>query len=318
MAGQPGTYVGRYSACADIVKVIFGGMGPAEAISPTLDDEEDDEALPSTEPALKLFGDLRLYNTVTHTWSSPAVSLSGLVLASPPPRYAHIASVTSSGLLIIAGGQTLSNGYVNEMALLDLEAMAWRECGEPTDISRLGASRAFFTSSSLFVPPSPHSLSSSAPYSSSETPPLYLFSNSLGSTNAHRTLHTLHAPSATLKEQRLTPSHLAPPSLRFPRGEVIGRHLLVTGIASSSHATTFETWTLDLHTHDWQRLATGRVVSSGSWMRSCVWRNKLVLLGDAEGDLALDFHRRQLSFCRCDGPFIAVSYDLDERGIAWR
>lgn len=89
-----------------------------------------------------------------------------------------------------------------------------------------------------------------------------------------------------------------PPGLRFPTGAMLGTHFIVAGTYLTQSYQSFSIWALDLTTMTWSRIDPGSALASGSWFRSCLWAeaNKLVIFGNASGNLASDYNRRLLSW----------------------
>jgi len=89
-----------------------------------------------------------------------------------------------------------------------------------------------------------------------------------------------------------------PPGLRFPTGAILGTHFIVAGTYLTQSYQSFSIWALDLVTMTWSRIDPGSALGSGSWFRSCLWpeANKLVIFGNASGNLASDYNRRLLSW----------------------
>jgi hypothetical protein len=89
-----------------------------------------------------------------------------------------------------------------------------------------------------------------------------------------------------------------PPGLRFPTGAIIGTHLIVAGTYLAHTHQSFSIWGLDLVTMTWSRIDPGRVVSSGSWLRGCLWTDssKFLIFGNRNGNLLDDYNRRVLSW----------------------
>ena len=89
-----------------------------------------------------------------------------------------------------------------------------------------------------------------------------------------------------------------PPGLRFPTGAMLGTHFIVAGTYLTQSYQSFSIWALDLTTMTWSRIDPGSALGSGSWFRSCLWAeaNKLVIFGNASGNLASDYNRRLLSW----------------------
>lgn len=88
------------------------------------------------EPQFCVLADLVVFNTVSRTWSFPAPpvaaanddasTVNSTALSGPSARYAHL-SVTTNNCLVIIGGQDMSNRYLEEVSVLDLERMTWIE-----------------------------------------------------------------------------------------------------------------------------------------------------------------------------------------------
>ena len=89
-----------------------------------------------------------------------------------------------------------------------------------------------------------------------------------------------------------------PPGLRFPTGAMLGTHFIVAGTYLTQSYQSFSIWALDLVTMTWSRIDPGSALGSGSWFRSCLWpeANKLIIFGNASGNLAADYNRRLLSW----------------------
>ncbi|KAG9284694.1 hypothetical protein G9A89_002925 [Geosiphon pyriformis] len=96
--------------------VFFGGMGYSRASS----------------DGLCVLDDITIFDLDTYSWVVPQISSS---ISSPRARYAHLASVTANKLVVI-GGQDLTNSYIEEINVLDLEQCIWtsskpfeKQCG---------------------------------------------------------------------------------------------------------------------------------------------------------------------------------------------
>jgi len=102
-----------------------------------------------------------------------------------------------------------------------------------------------------------------------------------------------------------------PPGLRFPTGAMLGTHFIVAGTYLTQSYQSFSIWALDLVTMTWSRIDPGSALASGSWFRSCLWpeANKLIIFGNASGNLASDYNRRLLSWDH------AACIDLEAFGI---
>lgn len=48
---------------------------------------------------------------------------------------------------------------------------------------------------------------------------------------------------------------------------------------------------------EWCRVDPGSVLMRGSWNRAVEWRGSVVVLGDRERDIGIDYNHRQVSYC---------------------
>ncbi|KDE02970.1 hypothetical protein MVLG_06504 [Microbotryum lychnidis-dioicae p1A1 Lamole] len=146
--------------------------------------------------------------------------------------------------------------------------------------------------------------------------PLLLFSN-FNFAQVRRNLDLLVAPTET--DESISVTSLSslmggtslPPGLRFPTGKIVGHHLLIFGTFLSQTVNNFSIWSLDLgpggasglaaraaaqEPLTWSRIEPGSVLSTGSWNRALVWGNSVVVIGDRERDIAIDYDHRQTNF----------------------
>ncbi|CAG8589286.1 160_t:CDS:2, partial [Paraglomus occultum] len=155
---------GRYFHSANIHKksiVFFGGMGYAR----------------NGGEELCVLDDVVIYNIETFTWHYPEIKPSH---SAPKPRYAHLAAITANKLLVI-GGQDMSNHYIEEINVLDLDEMTWtisrsfdKHCGAYRSIAVSSRNHTelpvFGNDMAESVPLSPYS---SETASITSTPPAY-------------------------------------------------------------------------------------------------------------------------------------------------
>jgi hypothetical protein len=85
--------------------VFFGGMGYSR----------------TSNDGLCVLDDVSIFDLDTYTWKHPEITPSSF---SPRPRYAHLAAVTANKLVVV-GGQDMSNSYIEEINVLDLDEMIW-------------------------------------------------------------------------------------------------------------------------------------------------------------------------------------------------
>lgn len=99
-----------------------------------------------------------------------------------------------------------------------------------------------------------------------------------------------------------------PPGLRFPTASMVGSHLILTGTLITQQVSSFAIWTVDLSKAStpknalerpklvWQKIDAGGTLKTGSWNRAVAWKNTIVILGDRDRDIAVDYNRRQNNF----------------------
>lgn len=140
--------------------VIFGGMGYANNLVDHTQQPTSLDPAPDPEVGLCVLDDVLVYDCTHRTWSFPVTSAAPNI-AIPSPRYAHLSCLTSEAgyagplteadyldfaptskskpqilkpnkrpqrnLLTLLGGQDISNRYIGEINVLDLDSMQWIE-----------------------------------------------------------------------------------------------------------------------------------------------------------------------------------------------
>ncbi|KAK5828763.1 hypothetical protein F5H01DRAFT_360643 [Linnemannia elongata] len=129
----------RYFHSANAYKntiVIFGGMGPSSSGSA--------EGQPQD---LVVFDDIKVLDLELLQWRQVRIPSSP---HAPKPRYAHLSSVSGNKLVII-GGQDISNQYIEEVSVLDLDSLQWvasmpfeKHCGSYRSIAVSGSGKGSF------------------------------------------------------------------------------------------------------------------------------------------------------------------------------
>ncbi|KAJ2417351.1 hypothetical protein GGI10_000277 [Coemansia sp. RSA 2530] len=264
--------------------VVFGGMGldGDDAASIGAGSGLDDRQAPPQSFQIRtnktLLGDIAVFDTRSEQWVSVDALRSeegGEVAMGPSPRYAHLATLFGSRLLIV-GGQDLDEQYVEELNVFDLASGRWvLKSAFPRAV---GLYRSFVASVN----------GSTLLYSN------YSFAS------VKRALYALSAPpDCTLKEisDQLVGE---PPGLRFPRGHVVDPQTVVmtgTLIAADGHSE-LALWALDAKLLKWTPVPCGARFRTGSWNQSVVdpRTNTLVLFGDSRRDLTYDYQRRRLNY----------------------
>jgi len=126
----------RYFHSANAYKntiVFFGGMGPTSVLKADGQPQE-----------LAVFDDVKVLDLELLQWRHVHIPTSE---HSPKPRYAHLSSISGSKLVII-GGQDITNQYVEQVSVLDLESWQWvtsltfnRHCGSYRSIAVSGSGK---------------------------------------------------------------------------------------------------------------------------------------------------------------------------------
>jgi hypothetical protein len=156
--------------------------------------------------------------------------------------------------------------------------------------------------------------------------PVYTFTN-YNFAEVRRALDMISAPSmpdwsstVTSLSDLMTGSPSLPPGLRFPTASMVGSHLVLTGTLITQQVSSFAVWTLDLTKAMvpaqaaerpklvWQKIDAGHALKSGSWNRAVAWKNTVVILGDRDRDIAVDYNRRQNNFTHIAFVDLEVSF----------
>ncbi|GAA5840143.1 hypothetical protein JCM9279_002290 [Rhodotorula babjevae] len=329
--------------------VVFGGEGYGGDEAPASGAAEPPSSEADPAHALRTLGDVCVWDTVEARWLDGETRCAEGVErpAARYAHLGVVTSVAVDGrdkaLMVIMGGQDVRNTYLHSTNTLDLDTMTWIKSG--TWDRHIGTYRAVAAAPRYTVTPSTSTPSPLVDASSSLDPliqlshstviddpePLVLYSN-FNFSQVRRDLDLLESPFSTSSAAALSGTSLSssmtgssfPPGLRFPTGAIVGRHLLVFGTFLSAAVNNFSIWALDLGPGgakgvkeriargdklEWMRIDPGSVLARGSWNRAVAWRNTVVVLGDRERDIALDYDHRQANFTH-----LAV-VDLESFGI---
>ncbi|KAJ2551350.1 hypothetical protein EV175_003725 [Coemansia sp. RSA 1933] len=277
--------------------IVYGGMGldidgeangaPAtpNGASGGIQDDNNQQSF-QIRANKTLLGDLAVFDTRMGSWvpqrvldtsTRPTTGAKEDEGLRPLPRYAHLATLFGSRLLIV-GGQDLEEQYVEELNVFDLQVGRWvMRSPFPRAV---GLYRSFISN----VPATNATL---------------LYSN-YSFAAVKRALYSLSAPpDCTLNEisESLTGE---PPGLRFPRGHLVDPQTVVmtgTLISTEGHSE-LSVWSLDTNAMRWQPVSCGAKFRAGSWNQSLVdpRTNTLILFGDSRRDLMYDYQRRRLNY----------------------
>ncbi|KAI8595002.1 hypothetical protein EDD21DRAFT_397049 [Dissophora ornata] len=281
----------RYFHTANAYKntiVFFGGMGPSG------------NAAEGQPQDLIVYDDIKILDLELLQWRHVRIPSSQ---HAPKPRYAHLSSVSGNKLVII-GGQDVSNQYVEEVSVLDLDSLQW--------VASMPFEKHCGSYRSIAVSPSGHESSvpvigselgdmaspTLSPTSPQEEHPVYVYSN-FNFSDVKRELQVLTPPQFTSQDHSQSMSgNLLPPGLRFPTGAISGQHLLLSGTCLSPTQQTFSIWSLNLSSLVWTRIDTGTVFNTGSWNRGVLLENSnaYLVFGNRTRSLADDYQNRQTNF----------------------
>ncbi|CAG8550774.1 10459_t:CDS:2 [Gigaspora rosea] len=207
-----------------ILLSFFGGMG----YSRTSDD------------GLCVLDDVSIFDLDTYSWIHPTITPSDF---TPRPRYAHLASVSSNKLVVI-GGQDMSNYYIEETNVLDLDKMVWvysqqfeKHCGAYRSVA---VSSTYRTNLPLFGDTSSDmvSLTSSLDDNNSNSAPESNPPPPLRKSNSTQSLPT--TPSNVIRKLPSVGAFGRPGSLRrSPSGQNLLRSHSIKRIQSQSSGSSF-------------------------------------------------------------------------------
>lgn len=259
--------------------VVFGGMS---------------YSVRRSSQSLCALDDICLFDLELLTWKYPDIEPS---IYAPQSRYAHLA-VCSADKLVVMGGQDMSNQYINEINVFNLNTLSWIHGGA---LSRqYGAYRAVaFCPSNVdtnIMSTQPFWQDNNQPHNDL---PLCVYSN-YNFTDVTRDLQSFSPlTSAEFKDHSMDMSGTSlPPGLRFPSGDLLGHHMILTGTYLTPTHRSFHIWALNLANLVWVRIDTGSILSHGSWNRGVLYedKQKFFVFGDKSRDLLEDYNHRQVNF----------------------
>ena len=205
--------------------------------------------------------------------------------------------------MIVVGGQDSNNKYIDAISVFNLRSLKW------TDTHSLprscGAYRSVVTPLVGFSPlkiglgpdHEDHSdVANGSPEKAEPTTSMLVYSN-YNFLDVKLELQ-VRMPNGSLAEKAMK-GPISPPGLRFPNGDVLDHHFIVSGTYLTSSKHEYALWALDLRTMEWSRIdAGGGIFSQGSWNRGILWarRNTFVILGNRKRSLVDDYNHRRINF----------------------
>lgn len=259
--------------------VVFGGMS---------------YSIRRSSQSLCALDDICLFDTELMIWKYPDIVPS---IFSPQARYAHL-SVCSKDKLVVMGGQDMSNQYINEINVFNLNTLTWTHGGSLN--RQYGAYRAV-----AFCPSAVDTnIMSSQPFWQDNNQPhndlpLCVYSN-YNFTDVTRDLQSFSPLISSEHREHANEmsGNSLPPGLRFPSGDLIGHHMVLTGTYLTPTHRSFHIWALNLANLVWVRIDTGTILSKGSWNRGVLYeeKKKFYVFGDKNRDLLEDYNHRQVNY----------------------
>ena len=311
--------------------ICYGGM------SPTPPDPNSPQSPPSanSDPMenMVVMSDIHVYDTIKRTWTHIATQ------ETPPGRYAHCAAVVPSSAvftssnaplsaihhnppssvpnqgslgvaldgsggaeMIVVGGQDSHNKYIDAISVFNLRSLRWtdtqsleRSCGAyrsvVTPLTSMPASKI-----GAGVDTEDSADAGGGVERSDGTTSMLIYSN-YNFLDVKLELQARLADGSLLEKEMNGP--VSPPGLRFPSGDILDNHFIVSGTYLTSSKHEYALWALDLRNLTWSRIdAGGGIFSQGSWNRGILWarRNTFVILGDRKRVLVADYNRRRINF----------------------
>ena len=315
----------------DTKLICYGGMSPAPSTSSP---PHNNGAQPGADPMenMMVMSDIHVYDTIKRIWTYIATS------DTPPGRYAHCAAVVPSSAtftsanaplsailhnppssipnqgtlgvsldgsggaeMIVVGGQDSHNKYIDAISVFNLRNLKWTDT-QPLERS-CGAYRSVVTPLSTMSatkigcdPDQEDGPDGSNGEKADSTSSMLIYSN-YNFLDVKLELQARLSDGSLIEKEMTGP--VSPPGLRFPSGDILDNHFIVSGTYLTSSRHEYALWALDLKTLTWSRIdAGGGIFSQGSWNRGVLWarRNTFVILGNRKRVLVDDYNRRRINF----------------------
>ena len=327
----PPRYFHSVCALGDNKLICYGGMSPATSQTPQAQSPQQGS---EQQPEVIVMSDIHIYDTNTRTWThiptsdnpqgryahcatvlpSSAVFSSANAPASamhhnpssggPNQGSIGIALDGSGGAeMVVVGGQDSANHYIEQISVFNLRSLKWtstntlgRSCGAYRSVV---APLSGMPASKIGVGTNPKESAEESRRSRTSAPgttSMLIYSN-YNFLDVKLELQ-IRLPDGSLTEKNMN-GQFSPPGLRFPNGEVLDHHFVVSGTYLTSSKQEYALWALDLRTLTWSRIdAGGSVFSQGSWNRGVLWprRNTFVILGNRKRNLVEDYNHRRINF----------------------
>ncbi|MCJ1306365.1 hypothetical protein MMC25_000007 [Agyrium rufum] len=326
----PPRYFHSVCALGDTKLVCYGGMSPATSVQSTQPQGDSSDQ----QPEVVIMSDIHIYDAASRTWTHvPTTSnpqgryahcatilpSSAVFTSTNAPRsaihYNPSSDNPNQGTLgvaldgaggaemIVVGGQDSGNHYIEQISIFNLRSLEWtstqsmeRSCGSYRTVvaclSGMPASK---------IGQGPRT-SDSSDHSRRSKDPADIASSMLVYSNYNfldvKLELQVRTSDGSLTEKPMQGQY-SPPGLRFPNGEILNNHFVVSGTYLTSSKQEYALWALDLRNLTWSRIeAGGSVFSTGSWNRGVLWprRNSFVVLGNRKRNMIEDYNHRRINF----------------------
>ncbi|KAG8533108.1 uncharacterized protein KY384_001891 [Bacidia gigantensis] len=326
----PPRYFHSICPLGDTKLICYGGMSPAPSQAHSGNAQQ--AADPNGEMAV--MSDIHVFDAPTRTWTyistaetppgryahcaavlpstaifSSANAPLSAILHNPPSSVPNQGSLgvaldgSGGAEMIVVGGQDSNNKYIDAVSVFNLRSLKW------TDTQSLprscGAYRSVVTPLTGLSPlkigvaldQDEHSDGGHAAIDKVEPTSSMLIYSNYNFLDVKLELQ-VRMPNGSLSEKTMK-GVVSPPGLRFPNGDVLDNHFIVSGTYLTSSKHEYALWALDLRSLEWSRIdAGGGIFSQGSWNRGILWarRNTFVILGNRKRSLVDDYNHRRINF----------------------
>ena len=325
-------YFHTVCALGDSKLICYGGMSPASPAPNT----QQGPPPSSNDPMenMMVMSDIHVYDVTKRSWTyiatqdtppgryahcAAVVPSSATFTSANAPLSAILhnppSSIPNQGALgvaldgsggaemIVVGGQDSHNKYIDAISVFNLRSLKWvdtksleRSCGAyrsvVTPLTSLPASKI-----GMGLEQDEGMEAGGVSADKSEPSTSMLIYSNYNFLDVKLELQARLADGSLIEKEMN--GAVSPPGLRFPSGDILDNHFIVSGTYLTSSKHEYALWALDLRTLTWSRIdAGGGIFSQGSWNRGILWsrRNTFVILGNRKRVLVEDYNRRRINF----------------------
>ena len=299
----------------------------------------DDDNINEGKPEVMVMSDVHVFDVPSRSWSQVAVNNSpqgryahcatilpsnayftasrarlSAILRSPESsandqNSLDFVDAYTDGLggaeMVVVGGQDESNKYIEQVSVFNLRSQKWtdtsqldRSCGAyrsvvapltGIDVSEIGSTSNDEKAHSTVKQ-----------HNSNDRCPILIYSN-YNFLDVKLELLVLMPDGQVIEKPAVRKGQTSPPGLRFPHGDVINGHFIVSGTYLTASKQEYALWSLDLRSLTWSRIDAGDSsggFARGSWNRGFLWprRSTYVVLGHRRRNLVDDYNYRRINF----------------------